>query len=210
MKKAALFDLDGVIVDTETKYTEFWSEIGKRYCPDRSHFEYSIKGMSLMQIFASDERLQAHEHEIRKDLDAFELSMSYPYIAGAPEFVGRLHEAGIPAVVVTSSNRAKMENVYRVHPYFRTWFHRIFTAEDCAQSKPAPDCYLNAAKVLDFEPSECVVFEDSLNGLRAGRAAGAYVVGLSTSHPREEVMPLADLVVPDFLNPRTCLTLFDL
>ena len=61
MKKVALFDLDGVVIDTEGQYTEFWETIGKRYCPEIPDFALRIKGMALVQILASQASLQAHE-----------------------------------------------------------------------------------------------------------------------------------------------------
>ena len=208
MKKVALFDLDGVVIDTEGQYTEFWETIGKRYCPEIPDFALRIKGMALVQILASQASLQAHEKEIRRAIDEFELDMDYPYIAGAREFLCALREAGVPRAVVTSSNRAKMENVYRVHPEFRTLFDRVFTADDITRSKPAPDCYVNAAHCMSVEPAECVVFEDSLNGLKAARAAGTYVVALTTSCTEQEVAPLADRVVDDFADFAASLALF--
>lgn len=162
----------------------------------------------MVQVLDSQASLQAHETEIRRVIDEFELDMDYPYIAGAREFLCALREAGVPCAVVTSSNRAKMENVYRVHPEFRTLFDRVFTADDITRSKPAPDCYVNAAHCMGVEPAECVVFEDSLNGLKAARAAGTYVVALTTSCTEQEVTPLADRVVDDFADFATGLTLF--
>jgi len=153
MKKVALFDLDGVVIDTEGQYTEFWETIGKRYCPEIPDFALRIKGMALVQILASQASLQAHEKEIRRAIDEFELGMDYPYIAGALEFLWALREAGVPRAVVTSSNRAKMENVYRVHPEFRTLFDRVFAADDITRSKPAPDCYVNAAHCMGVGPA---------------------------------------------------------
>ena len=208
-KRVALFDLDGVVLDTEAQYTEFWKTIGERYCSDVPDFATQIKGMSLVQILASHEILLQCECEVRKEIEAFEQTMSYPYVPGAYAFLNKLREIGIPRAVVTSSNRAKMENVYRLLPEFGSLFDRVFTAEDIMRSKPAPDCYLNAAHVMGVSIAECVVFEDSINGLKSGRDAGAYVVGLTTSCSKEEIVSLADRVLPDFVNTSTCLDLFE-
>ena len=209
LKKVALFDLDGVVLDTEGQYTVFWQTIGERYCTEVPDFSTRIKGMSLVQILASHEKLQQHEHEIRKAIDEYEETMSYPYIPGAYAFLCALREARVPRAVVTSSNRAKMENVYRLLPEFESLFDRVFTADDITRSKPAPDCYLNAAHRMGADPTECVVFEDSINGLKSGRAAGAYVVGLSTSCAERDIVPLAEMVVPSFVDATTCLALFE-
>ena len=72
LKKVALFDLDGVVLDTEGQYTVFWQTIGERYCTEVPDFATRIKGMSLVQILASHEKLQQHEQEIRKAIDEYE------------------------------------------------------------------------------------------------------------------------------------------
>lgn len=199
MMKLALFDLDGVIIDTESQYSIFWAGIGQQYLPDMPDFAQRIKGQSLVQIyrgfFGGQEAVQA---EITQQLDAFEVKMVYPLFEGVIDFLEDLKKSDIPAAVVTSSNLQKMENVVRSHPNFSQWFTRIFTAEDSAVSKPAPDCYLNAAKKLGVDIADCVVFEDSLNGLKSGRAAGAQVLGVASSHSSEIIAPYCDLVVEKF------------
>lgn len=199
MKKAALFDLDGVIIDSETQYTEFWGSQFHLYYPDQQGLEYLIKGMTLTQIY---ERYFADQEEqrncITKALDDFELDMHYDYIAGFEDYIHRLRIKGIKMAVVTSSNLGKMANVYQQHPDFRSLFDSILTSEDFERSKPDPDGYLKAAKALGIEPNECVGYEDSINGLKAVRAAGMFCVGLATTNSREVVKPLADVVIDDF------------
>lgn len=70
--------------------------------------------------------------------------------------------------------------------------------EDVQNSKPAPECFRTAAGRLGIDPRQCVVFEDSLHGLEAGRKAGCRTVALTTLHPENELREWADLVVPDF------------
>lgn len=142
-------------------------------------------------------------------LNAFESQMPYVYVPGFEPFILSLRAAGIATAVVTSSNRKKMEAVYRAHPEVEGWFDRILTSEDFTESKPSPECYLVGAAALGAEPSECVVFEDSINGLHSGMASGAKVVGLSTTNPAETVGQLSHLVVPDFrpLTLADCLRL---
>jgi beta-phosphoglucomutase-like phosphatase (HAD superfamily) len=91
-----------------------------------------------------------------------------------------------------------MSSVYRAHPELREWIDRVLTADDYRASKPEPDCFLAGAKCFGAEPANCVVFEDSINGLRAGRAAGCFVVGLTTTNPPQIVRQYADCVVDDF------------
>lgn len=201
MKKvfhAALFDLDGVILDTEGQYTRFWGEMGRRYVPSVPDFAQRIKGQTLLQMFDAWFPEPDVQCDIKRLLDEFEMQMTYPYIKGAHAYVKALHEKGVPTAIVTSSNLLKMENVYRLRPELKELFTLILTSEDFKASKPDPDCYLCAAQRLGVPISECVVFEDSMNGLRAGRASGAYVVGLATTNPKETIAPLCDEVVEDF------------
>ena len=197
--KAALFDLDGVILDTESQYSSFWGQMGREYLPDIAHFEDRIKGQTLTQIYSQwfDGELRLQE-QITRRLDAFEQQMSFEYIKGSREDIEALRQRGIVTAIVTSSNQPKMRQVALAHPEFSDIFDHILTSEDFTASKPAPDCYIIASHRCGFSPEECVVFEDSINGLKAGRAAGCFVVGLATTNPRSVVAPLADLVIDDF------------
>ena len=195
---AALFDLDGVIVDTEGHYTEFWQKIGEK-CFSDSGFGNKIKGRTLENIFGTyfggQTELQA---EITSALDRFEHDMPYEYVPGVLEFIADLQRRNIPRAVVTSSNRKKMENVYARHPELKGMFDRIFTGEDFARSKPAPDCYLLGMKVCGTSPEDTFIFEDSFNGLESARSSGGHVIALATTNSRDAVAPYADMVIDDF------------
>ena len=197
--KGALFDLDGVIVDTESQYSKFWGGQMRLYYPDKTGLENRIKGQTLVQIydrfFAGMEQAQ---RDITLRLDEFERKMSYDYIKGVESFIKDLRANGVKTAVVTSSNQAKMENVYKSHPEFMSYFDIVLTSEDFSKSKPDPDCYLKGASSLGVLPQECVGFEDSFNGLKAVKAANMKVVGLYTTNSREDIMPFCDMVLPHF------------
>lgn len=200
IKVAALFDLDGVIVDTESQYTQFWAEIGRRCALPEDDFAIKVKGQTLVYVLDTYFPTPEQQAWVKAELEAFELHMSYPYVPGACEFVRALQANGIPTAVVTSSNKAKMQALYRHHPELHDDFTAILTAEDTPRSKPAPDCFLIAAERLGADIRRSVVFEDSFNGLRAANASGAHVVGLSTSNAAEAIAPLAEVVIPDFTH----------
>ena len=199
--KAAFFDLDGVVFDTEPQYTVFWGAQCREFHPEHPGLEHEIKGQTLVQIYDAwfSGPLAEKQALITQRLDDYERQMSYDYLPGFEAFVCALRQKGVKTAVVTSSNRPKMEAVYKSHPEFKQLFDAILTSEDFSASKPAPDCYLKAAERFGTLPVECVVFEDSFNGLKAGRAAGMYVVGLATTNPKEAISPLCDRVVSDFL-----------
>lgn len=195
-----LFDLDGVILDTETLYTEFWSRLGKHYL-GLEGFGHTIKGQTLRQIFERYfEGRDADKTEIVTRLNDFEVNMEYEYIPGACEFMQKLKAAGVPMAIVTSSNDAKMVNVYKAHPELLTLADAILTSEHFSRSKPDPECFLKGMEILGGTPEDTVVFEDSIHGIEAGRSSGAYVVGLATTYPRERIAPLCDKVIPDFTS----------
>jgi len=200
--KAALFDLDGVVFDTEPQYTVFWGSQCRLYHPDHPGLEQEIKGQTLTQIYDQwfSGPLEKEQKVITDRLNEFEQQMHYDYIDGFESLISDLHAHGVKTAVVTSSNMPKMESVYRHQPNFKTLFDAILTSEDFEYSKPDPDCYLKAAQRFDTQVDECIVFEDSINGLSSGRAAKMKVVGLTTTNPKEAISALSDIQIQDFQN----------
>ena len=198
--KAALFDLDGVVFDTEPQYSVFWGKECRRYHPEIPGLENMIKGQTLMQIYDKwfSGPLLNEQESITERLNEYEAHMNYDYIVGFERFIQEIRKQGVHTAVVTSSNQPKMDAVYRKRPEFKSFFDEILTSEDFTASKPAPDCYLQAAARFGLKHDECVVFEDSFNGLKSGRSAQMAVVGLATTNPAGEISPLADVVIPDY------------
>ena len=199
MVKACLFDLDGVVFDTEPLYTLFWRNLDKRLRPNIDNFEHIIKGQTLVQIydkyFAGEEEKQK---EVTTLLYEYEQNMSFNYITGFEDFVKDVRSKGIKTAVVTSSNLEKMQNVYNKHPEFKGYFDEILTSEDFKESKPSPDCYLKAAARFGVSPKECIIFEDSFNGLRSGIASGARVIGLATTNSEAEIESYTKEVISNY------------
>jgi len=198
--KAALFDLDGVVFDTEPQYTEFWGAQCREFHPEIPNLESVIKGQTLIQIYDKyfNGELQPKQAVITERLNEFEKQMAFEYIAGFEDFIKDLKDHNIRTAVVTSSNVPKMNSVYSKHPEFRRLFDTILTSEDFKNSKPDPDCYLTAARRFGVLPEECVVFEDSFNGLKSGRAARMAIVGLATTNSPEDIQPYSDIVITDY------------
>lgn len=204
MKKlqAALFDLDGVVFDTEPQYTVFWGGQCRQYHPEHPGLEFEIKGQTLTEIYEHwfSGPLEKERQVITQRLDAFEQQMTFEYIDGFEALIADLHAHDVKTAVVTSSNQPKMESVYRHQPQFRQLFDAILTSEDFDYSKPSPDCYLKAAARFSAEPSSCIVFEDSFNGLKSGRAANMFVVGLTTGNAAAAIAPYSDVQIADYRN----------
>ena len=172
---AALFDFDGVIMDTETQYTVFWDEQGRKYLNEED-FGRRIKGQTLLQIyekhFADKPEAQL---EISAELNVYEKKMSYEYIPGVEAFIADLRRNG--AMV-----------------------DRILTGEMFARSKPAPDCFLLGMEIFEATPENSYVFEDSFHGLQAGMTSGATVIGLATTNSREAITGKAHYIIDDFTS----------
>ena len=200
--KAALFDLDGVVFNTEPQYSVFWGAQCREFHPEHPGLEHEIKGQTLVQIYDAwfSGELADKQALITERLNQFEQQMDYQHVAGFEQYIQGLRQAGVKTAVVTSSNQAKMEAVYHHHPEFKSLFDAILTSEDFERSKPDPDCYLKAAERFGLGPEDCVVFEDSFNGLKSGRAAGMRVIGLATTNPAEAIRPLCDEVIEDYIK----------
>lgn len=198
--RAMLFDFDGVVVDTEKYYTIFWDSIGEKYLGQKD-FCAKVKGTTLTSVlngYFSD--MKDRWDEIVAELNAFEAEMPIGYIPGVVEFVKEARGRGFRTAVVTSSNKVKMETVYRKRPEIPELFGLILTGEDFSASKPDPDCFLLGMKRLDVDREHTIVFEDSVYGLQAAKASGAVVVGLTTTNPKDVVAKYSSIQIPDFTN----------
>ena len=198
---AALFDFDGVVVDTEPQYTLFWDERGKKYHPEISNFGHHIKGQTLTQIYTQYFReSEGLQNEITRQLLDYELTMHFEYIPGVMDFIHKLREKGVKVAIVTSSNDAKMANAYREHPELKSMVDAIITADRVTHSKPHPECFLLGADTLGVEVENCVVFEDSFHGIEAGNRAGMKVIGLATTNSAEAIADKCVMTIPDFVG----------
>ena len=201
--KAALFDLDGTLLDTEGQYTEIWGRIGQKYCPQVQDLPHVIKGTTLVQILDNYFPDASVRRQVVEALNEGEREMVYKFYPGAMDFVSDLRRHGVMCAVVTSSNMPKMHSLEQQIPSFYGMFDLVLTSEDFAASKPAPDCYLLAANRLNCGIEDCVVFEDALSGLQAGVSAGMYTVGMATTMSREDIVEHCNLVLDSFQDLTT-------
>lgn len=198
MIKAALFDLDGTLIDTEDQYTVIWGKICRKYRPDIPRLEYLIKGTTLVQIFERYFPNKEDQVEIDQFLDKSEAEMDYSFYPGALAFIEDLKKNGVKCAIVTSSNQKKMASVRKAIANFDNLFDKVLTSEDFSASKPAPDCYLLGAKVFGCQKDECAVFEDAFTGLQAGMSSGIFTFGITTCNSREAIADKCNYVIDTF------------
>lgn len=199
-QKGALFDLDGVLIDSETIYTRFWADVAPRYGQYSPTFALDIKGTTLTDILDTYFPDPRHQAEITELVHRCENEIVYPLFKGVPEFLDALTAAGFRLAIVTSSDNTKMEFLFAQQPWMRSRFDAIITGSMVQNSKPDPEGYLLAARAIGCEPENCYVFEDSFQGLEAGRRAGAAVVALATTNPRASLEGKAAVVIDGFEN----------
>lgn len=194
-KPGFLFDLDGVLIDSESEYTKIWEIVNSEYPTGVTSLAHKIKGCTLDKILEDHYPDLSVREKVVSRLYELEKKMEYSYLPGAEALLSELKKRGIPAALVTSSNDVKMAHLDEELPHIRSFFSYIVTADQISASKPDPEGYLLAARKIDRDIRNCVVFEDSLQGVKAGRNSGAYVVGVAGTLPREVISPYSDVVV---------------
>lgn len=196
--KGVLFDLDGVLVDTESQYSIFWGKMGIEYNTGIPDFADRIKGSNLAAILNTYFPDKSVQDEIVEKLNAFQAAMTYEICPGVKEFISQLKQHNIPTCIVTSSDDKKMEQLFAHQPYFRENFSNIITGDQVTNSKPHPECFLKGAQKIGVDIKDCLIFEDSMQGITAGIASGAKVIALSTTCSIEQISTLTNVIIPGF------------
>lgn len=194
----ALFDLDGVLIDSESTYTEFWAMTGLKYDLPSPTFAHDIKGCTLTNIlntYFPDPEVQSG---LIKAIHDFENDMKYPIFPGVTDFIDELRANKVRTAIVTSSDNVKMGYLFEQHPNFRQLFDAVVTGSMVSRSKPDPEGYLTAARMIDADISNCFVFEDSFQGLDAGLNSGATVIALATTNPAAALQGKAHEIITGF------------
>ncbi|GAB3569056.1 beta-phosphoglucomutase [Spirosoma luteolum] len=199
--KAFLFDLDGVIVDTAIYHYQAWRRLANELGFDISEaFNEGLKGVSRMESLdlilshggqtLSDERKQ--ELATQKNewyLELVSRMTSDDILPGVPTFFAQVRKAGLKTALGSVSKNAPLilERIGMLDA-----FDAIIDGNKISKGKPDPEVFTKGAAELGVEPGECVVFEDAVAGVEAGKRGGMFVVGLG----QPDVLTQADLVAP--------------
>jgi HAD superfamily hydrolase (TIGR01509 family) len=199
---AVVFDLDGVIVDSE----QVWDEVRERYTRDSGGTYTDAATRDMMGMSAPEwSRYMAEELRVPGTPEEINTAVvermlerygeAPPVIPGAVDAV-RSIAAGWPTAIASSSNPELIEVVLRVSGLADV-IRVAVSSQEVPRGKPAPDVYLEAARRLEVDPRACVAVEDSHNGIRSAHAAGMKVVAVPNQHfpPDAEALALADAVV---------------
>ncbi|NNC44393.1 MAG: HAD family phosphatase [Winogradskyella sp.] len=206
MLKAVIFDMDGVVVDTEPLHYKAYHKMFDDVNINVDEALYaSFTGQSTQAIC---QRLCEHFHLEdaperlvqlkRKHFEyLFDHDETLTLIDGVRERIEEYYEQGITLVLASS---ASMPNINRVFKRFDLdrYFNAKLSGADLPKSKPHPQIFINAAKASGYTKKECIVIEDSTNGIKAAHDAGIYCVGFKSPHSSGQDYQLADKVITDF------------
>ncbi len=204
--KAVIFDMDGVIVDTNPHHRTAWREYYQRNgrtLSDEDFVQYvSGKHNSAIvaHLFANQTLTPDKVLQLGNEKETLFRELYRPVItpvAGLIAFLKTLKEAGIRTAVATS---APVENLDFIMDALgiRHYFDALLNESMVSHPKPDPEIYQKAMALLNVNPADSVIFEDSITGIQAAKASGAYVVGMATTQSPDELRSLVDDVAQDF------------
>ncbi len=201
MSFGAIFDLDGVLVDTSEFHYQSWLALGREYgfTMSRDFFletfgqrNVAIIPRLISKTLSSEEiyRLSERKEELYRRICRGHLQP----LPGAVLLVRSLSEAGFKLAIGSSTARANIDLVLE-ELGLKSFFQTIVSAEEVRRGKPDPEVFLKAADRMGVLPSQCVVIEDAPAGIEAGKRAEMKTIAVATTHPRERFEGVADRVV---------------
>jgi HAD superfamily hydrolase (TIGR01509 family) len=182
MYQAVLFDMDGVVVDTQDSVRAFWQQLAhEEGCAlsdqDLEEHVYGHRADHTLRMLFPQIPLNRY-HGIYQRLRCDQQSTAYRAIPGVLGLLGQLRDAGIPLALVTGAQDWKVTEVLGQLGLAATFNVRV-CADDVPAGKPDPACYLRSAKFLSADITRCIVFEDAVSGVTAAVTAGAACVAIA-------------------------------
>jgi len=208
MLKAVLFDMDGVIIDSEPlhkkAYQGMFDQIGITVSPDMYQSFTGQTTISICRFLCQEfglsetpESLMQGKRTIFKELFANDPDLHL--IDGALDLIQDYHRNGLTLVLASSASMTTINNVFTRFELDQ-YFQAKLSGADLKASKPHPEIFMNAAVASGHRTEECIVIEDSTNGIKAAKAAHVYCVGFDSPHSLNQVYDEADLVIEDFAD----------
>lgn len=201
---AAIFDMDGTLIDNTPYHFKSWQALFNKYGKgelSRETYYTRISGVPIMDTLKGlfPDRDEPGLKVLLNEKESFYRNLYAPHLApisGLEKFLTELKNSGIKMAMATSATVEDIDFVLNKVP-IRANFDAIVNSSMVSKPKPNPQIFLKAAEKLNAPPSKCVVFEDSLAGIKAGRDAGMKVVAITTGHKAEALHPV-DLVIDDY------------
>jgi len=213
--KGFIFDMDGVLVDNHHFHFKAWMDLSKKYSFELNDeiYKKNFNGKTNVDLFRwifgneiSEDRIAKLAFEKENNYRNAFLSSMKP-LAGIIDFLVYLNEKNLKVALGTSAPKSNVDFILD-NLGMRKYFHYIIDGQEVKKGKPDPEVYLRCIDGLMLKASECVVFEDAILGIEAGNNAGAEVIGVATTHTKEELLPYTNRIIKDFVGVKEVLNLF--
>ena len=206
MIQTVIFDMDGVIVDTEPVHRyAYYKQFDELNIAVTEEMYTSFTGFSTRNTFQTLKEAFQLNHDV-EDLiqrkraifnDAFDSKEDLELLEGVEKLIKELHENGMQLILASSASKVTIERVFsrfKLHQYFT----HVVSGEDFPKSKPHPAIFEHAASLSIAPKENCIVIEDSTNGVRASKAAGIFCVGYNSVHSKDQDLSEANVVINHF------------